>query len=338
MTPLAALVDHPSGWLALAPGNTLFRCPGHAGFIAYRPQGRYRLNLGGVQAAPADRAAVLDAFLDEARASGHRVVALQVRGDEVELFRRRGFAVSQLGSSFGLELKRFRMAGGARMKLRNRVAHARRCGVRVVELGRERERTPAAWSELERISDAWLAAKGSRTLDFLVGELGAPCEAQRRVFVAEADSGRPLGFITYVPAWGTRPGYLHDLTRRLPDAPAGIAELINAVAIERFRAEGCAFLHFGLTPFVVDPTEPSGGSPWLGRILRWLGRREFVYPTRSQLDYKLKWAPDFVEREWIAFERVSPGAFWSLLVATGTVPWPSRPGRSSLARAQQVAS
>jgi lysylphosphatidylglycerol synthetase-like protein (DUF2156 family) len=317
----ASFVDHPSGYLATAPRNTLFVRPGREGFVAYRRHGRYRLNLGGVQAPPDAREALLRSFLDDAHAQGDRVVAVQVRREQVELFRRHGLAANQLGSSYALALDRFSLAGGVREKLRNKLARARRAGVVVVELGRDRPHSPALWSAVEGVSRAWLGAKGAPELEFLVGELGAPGERDRRVFVAE-QGGRVLGFITYGPAWGARPGWLHDLTRRLPDAPPGVLELVNATAAARFAGEGAAFLHFGLTPFVVDEVEPDADSPTLARAIRLLGRHAFFYPARTQADYKLKWAPDVIEREWIAFESVHPGAVWALLAATRSLPWP----------------
>ena len=317
----ASFVDHPSGYLATAPRNTLFVRPGRDGFVAYRRQGRYRLNLGGVQAPAAEREPLLRAFLADARAQGDRVVAVQVRREQVAMFRGHGLAASQLGTSFALDLARFSLAGGARLKLRNKIARARKAGVVAVELGRDRAFSTADGRAVEGVSRAWLDAKGTPELDFLVGELGAPGERDRRVFLAEQD-GRALAFITYVPAWGARPGWLHDLTRRLPDAPPGVMELVNATAAARFASEGARFLHFGLTPFVVDETEPEADSPTLARVIRLLGRHAFVYPARTQADYKLKWAPEVVEREWIAFDRVGLGAVWALLAATRSLPWP----------------
>jgi len=72
----------------------------------------------------------------------------------------------------------------------------------------------------------------------------------------------------------------------------------------------------------VDETEPDADSPALARVIRRLGRHALVYPARSQAEYKLKWAPEVVEREWIAFDRVSLGAVWALLAVTRALPWP----------------
>jgi len=147
------------------------------------------------------------------------------------------------------------------------------------------------------------------------------------VFVALDRAEQPLGFITYVPVWGERPGVLHDLTRRSPDAPSGVMELINAVALARFQAESIRFLHFGFTPFLVGMGGAAVEPPdhWLvPRIVRFVGRwGSAIYPARTQLQYKQKWAPEIVETEYIAFQKVSLGALFALLIATRSLvlPW-----------------
>jgi lysylphosphatidylglycerol synthetase-like protein (DUF2156 family) len=286
-----ALALHPSGFLALSPKNQRFSLG--QDFAAYRDHGRHRFVLGG---APSPR--LLDALVQATEAEGRRLVAVQVRQDDVELYRDAGFGVNQLGTSYSLSLEGFTLGGGARMKLRQKIKRARALGLRARELdGGELRRQ---MEELRRISAAWLREKGGRELDFLVGELQPEA---RRVFVVEAAAGSWLGFITYVPAPG---GWLHDLTRRLPEAPPGAMELCNAAAIERFREEGARRLHFGLTPFVVDEREPPGGSRWLAWMIRALYRwGAAIYPARSQAAYKLKWAPDIVEREYVAARPVS---------------------------------
>jgi lysylphosphatidylglycerol synthetase-like protein (DUF2156 family) len=296
---LHPLALHPSGFLALSPKNQRFALAGEPGFIAYRDHGRHRFSLGG---APSQK--LLAAFVEAGEHEGRRVVAVQVRAEQVGLFREAGFRVNQLGTSYSLSLDGFHLGGGARMKLRQKVKRARALGLRV----REHE---GGLDELQRISAAWLRKKGGRELDFLVGELRLD---GRRVFVVEAPGGERLGFITYVPAPG---GWLHDLTRRVPEAPPGTMELCNAEAIERFRREGARWLHFGLTPFVVDEKEPEGGSRILGWLIRALYRwGAAIYPAQSQEAYKLKWAPDVIEREYVAARPLSARAVFDFLRLT----------------------
>jgi lysylphosphatidylglycerol synthetase-like protein (DUF2156 family) len=319
-------IDHPSGFLALSARNQRFAVDGLPGFIAWRAEGRHRIVVGGVHAPSFCREGILDAFLRESARAGHRVVVVQVREDQATMFRERGFRVDAFGSTFALDLRSFQFAGTRRMKLRNRIKRAREAGILIVELGHDSPLSATMWKRLEETSHSWLATKGGVELDLLVGELGQPGDPQRRIFVAMDGAGDPLGFITYVPAWGSRPGYLHDLTRRAPDAPAGTMELINAVALGRFQSEGVPFLHFGLTPFIVDEVYPR--DHWLvPRMVRWIGRwGAALYPARTQLQYKQKWAPDVAETELIAFQKVSLRALWALLLATRSFvpPWRRR--------------
>lgn len=313
-------VDHPSGALALSPRNQRFVASGLDGLVAYRDQGVHRVVLGGVLGPPRERAALLDAFLAEAEAAGRRVLAVQLRADQVALFSSRGFTVNQLGTSFSLDLRGFSLAGGARVKLRHKLRRARAAGLRVREVGVELPRDEATFEALRRVSRAWLLGKGKPELDFLVGELGGPEDRARRIFVAEDAAGRAIGFVTYVPAGGERPGFLHDLTRRVEDAPPGAMELVNAVALERLRADGARWLHFGLTPFVTCGPEPASASRAVALAVRLLARfGAAVYPAASQAAYKRKWGPTLLEPEHLAGRPLGPRAVLDLLRLTNSL-------------------
>jgi hypothetical protein len=273
------------------------------------------------------RADLLDAFLRDAARDCEQVVALQVRARDVDLFRSRGFRVDAFGSSFALALPRFSFAGTKRMKLRNRIKRARDAGVTVFELGRDRACPPDLWRRLAEISRAWLATKGGHELDLLVGEMGEAGDPNRRLFVALDRQQQPLGFITYVPVWGERPGVLHDLTRRAPDAPAGVMELINATALARFQEEEIRFLHFGFTPFLVGMGGAAVERPdhWLvPRLVRFIGAggARSTRPARS-FSTSRSGRRRSSRAEYIAFQQVSLGALFALLIATRSLvlPW-----------------
>lgn len=315
------VIDHPSGYLALSARNSRYETEGLPGFIAYRECGKHLLMLGGVHApTAASRDELLGGFLAEAEARRRRVVAVQVREGQVELFRARGFTVNQLGTSYGVKLSGFSLAGARNMRLRHKIKRAREAGLRVLEVGREVPADEAVFARLGAVSEAWLRGKGKKELDFMVGEIGGEGDAERRIFLVVDADDRAVGFITYVPAWGERPGYLHDLTRRLPETPAGAMELCNSFAVERFVGERVEYLHFGFTPFIVDEAARAGEHRPLAWVMRMFGRYgRVIYPAQSQVRYKLKWRPDVVEREFIACRPLSLRAFVDLLVLTRSV-------------------
>ncbi|MGW3649380.1 bifunctional lysylphosphatidylglycerol flippase/synthetase MprF [Streptomyces sp. NPDC000878] len=309
---VSAHADNPSAFLALNSGNEFFVDDRHDGVCAFRPAGRHLLQLGGPFAAPGDRAGLLDAFLDRAAGGRRRVIAVQLQADDAKLYAAHGFTVNQMGSSYAVDLARFTLRGSPFVRLRNKISRARRAGVEVTEVG-----LSDVSGELDLIDREWLLGKGkhAKELRFLVGERGGPEQKHQRVFTGTVD-GRIVGYISYSPAFGSRPGWLHDLSRRRADAPPGTMELLNSTAIERFTGEGTEWLHFGFTPFVgLEPSlEMPGASSAVTRVLRFLGERgERVYPAAAQLEYKEKWAPHVVLPEYIAFQgRVRPGALWRL--------------------------
>jgi lysylphosphatidylglycerol synthetase-like protein (DUF2156 family) len=297
---LASHADNPSAFLALNSGNSYFTAPDLDGVVVYRASGRHLVQFGGPFAPAAARLELLTRFREFAAASGKRIVAIQLQRSDGELYAGAGFTVNQVGASYAVDLTAFTLRGTRFVRLRNKISRAHRAGLTVVEADQ------AAWSGAMRELDAkWLRSKGkhAKPLEFLVGEYGGPVQPHRRLFVGLL-GGELAGYISYSPVYGGRAGWLHDLSRRLPAGPPGIMEAINGAAIEAFRAEGAGWLHFGFTPFTgLDPALEVGTS---SRWFRWLAgqlwrRGAAVYPARTQLAYKQKWAPHAVLPEYVAF-------------------------------------
>ncbi|GCB51450.1 bifunctional lysylphosphatidylglycerol flippase/synthetase MprF [Streptomyces sp. NL15-2K] len=313
---LAEHSDNPSSFLALNSGNEYFRDDRFDGACAYRRSGRYVFQFGGPFTAPEHRARLLDSFVKE---TGPRLVAVQLQRADAELYAAHGFTVNQIGASYAVDLSRFTLRGSRFVRLRNKISRARRAGLEVAEVQHDDD-----CSELDRLDDTWLRDKGRhvKELRFLVGQRTGPLQRHRRLFVGRID-GTAVGYITYSPVYGSRPGWLHDLSRRLPDAPPGVMEALNATAMERFVADGADWLHFGFTPFtgLDDQHELPDASRTFTRFARLLADRgQAIYPAASQLEYKEKWAPHAVLPEYIAFlGRPRIGAVWRLLRATNAV-------------------
>ena len=297
--------DHPSGFLTMNAGTRHYTVEGIDGFIAYRDDGRCLHQLCGVLASAADRAILLGAFLDFARSRRRRVCCVQLRAEQIALYERQGFAVNQMGRSYSLDVQRFRTAGTPFMKVRNKIKRARRAGVEIRELGRDAPFGETERRALEGITERWLEGKGERRLlEFMVGEIGTAASEHRRVFAAYHEETM-IGFVSYTRSHGRLAGWMHDLSRRERIVPPGVMELINTVAIERFRGEGVAWLNFGFTPFCgIDEEHDSTATrnPLLSWLLRTLERHgQRLYPALSQIAYKRKWQPMTETPEYVAF-------------------------------------
>ncbi|WP_158854575.1 bifunctional lysylphosphatidylglycerol flippase/synthetase MprF [Saccharothrix deserti] len=311
--------ENPSGFLALNDGNLYFRDPEIDGIICYRSVGRYWIQFGGPIAGAEDRGELFDRFRRSARRANRRVVAVQIPSGDAGLYAERGLRVNQLGMSYAVELADFSLRGKKFVKLRNKISRAGRLGVEPVEVGLDGHE-----AELGEIDRAWLRSKGrfTKEIEFMIGEVGGAAQSMRRLFLARLD-GRPIAYISFSPVYGERPGWLHDLSRRLPDSPPGVMEAINSGAIEKFRAEGVPWLHFGFTPFTgLDPEHglPTA-NPRVDRLFRLLATKgSFLYPAQSQLEYKMKWNPNHLVPDYIAFEgRVSPSMVFSLATVANLI-------------------
>jgi lysylphosphatidylglycerol synthetase-like protein (DUF2156 family) len=244
---LARRAENPSAFLALNDETYHFTVHGVDGVVAYRLAGRRTIvQLGGVFAAPADQGMLLAAFLDFGHVQRRKVVAVQLMRQDAELYASYGFTVNQFGADYARELTGFSLRGKKHMQLRNKVSRARRAGVSVVEAEDGR-----LGPQLEEIDQLWLRSKGRhvKELKLMVGQRGGAAQPSRRLFAALDPAGSVLAYVSFSPVYGTRSGWLHDLSRRRPDAPPGALELIVVTAIETFQAEQASHLHFGFTPF-----------------------------------------------------------------------------------------
>lgn len=293
--------ENPSSFLALNTGNSVFTLPGVDGVAVYRRTGRYLVQFGGPFAAPDDYGKLLSGLRQYARDEQLQLLSVQLQRPDAEQYREAGFTVNQIGASWAVHLPEFTLRGTRFMQLRNKISRALRNGLTIEEL-------PADdWEEaLHTIDSAWLGSKGdhARPLEFLVGQVGGPAQEHRRLFVGSID-GSPVSYISYSPVYGSRSGWMHDLSRRIPGGSPGLMEAINAAAIEKFVNEGVEWLHFGFTPFtgLSEDDELPGSSPsfqWLMHFLWAEGAA--LYPAQSQLDYKQKWAPHAVLPEYVAFD------------------------------------
>ncbi|MHA7961773.1 bifunctional lysylphosphatidylglycerol flippase/synthetase MprF [Streptomyces sp. L500] len=292
--------ENPSSFLAVNEGNSYFTLPGRPGVVVYRPAGSHLIQFGGPFAPDESYEDLLLGFRAFAHDRGLTVSAIQLQERDARIYARHGFTVNQVGASYAVDLNTFTLAGTRYMQLRNKISRALRSGLTIIEADYEQ------WAEgVREIDRLWLPIKGegARPLEYLVGQTGGAMQEHRRLFVGHVD-GELIGYVSYSPVYGSNPGWMHDLSRRRPDSPAGVMEAINKAAIEVFRGEGVPWLHFGFTPFTSlnDDREVEGHSLGFKWLMHYLWENQIVYPASTQLAYKEKWNQSLVLTEYAAFD------------------------------------
>lgn len=298
-----AHADNPSAYFAFNTGNSYFELADEPGLIVYRTVGRYLVQFGGPFAPKEVRTRLLREFVRFAAEQRREIVAVQLQGADAAPYLETGFTINQMGASYAVDLTTFSLAGTKFMRLRNKISRALRTGLEI------REAPFDAWAvEVAELDAAWLSTKGEdvKPLEFLVGQTGGRYQHLRRLFVA-TQGNRLIGYVSYAPVYGSKSGWMHDLSRRQPGSPPGVMEAINKAAIEVFRAEEVGWLHFGFTPFT---SLHAARFPGYSRAFHWFmnylwEHGEHIYPARTQLAYKEKWAPSLVLPEYIAFQHTA---------------------------------
>lgn len=290
--------ENPSSFLAVNEGNRYFTLPGRPGLIVYRPSGQYFIQFAGPFAPEESYLDLALAFAAFTAEQGRKLAIIQLQDRDAKIYARHGFTVNQVGASYAVDLATFTLAGTRYMQLRNKISRARR-SLDIFEADYDQ------WRDgVDNVNRRWLPLKGdgARPLEYLVGQTGGEMQKYRRLFIGVRD-GELAGYVSYSPVYGSNPGWMHDLSRRLPDSPPGVMEACNKAAIDTFQAEGVPWLHFGFTPFtsMSQEREVDGRSPAFAWLMRRLGETGSVYPASTQLAYKDKWNPTLITTEFAGF-------------------------------------
>lgn len=279
---------HPEAHLALEEG--LHHHVREGRVLAYEVRRRTAFAIGGLNAPPGEKAALLESFAATTGRWGVvRQLVFPVRRRELPEVVRAGFRPVQVGVEAWLDLPELAFRGGRYATVRNMDSRARRAGVQVEEVAPETCR-----EELEEVFHRWLASKHpSWRMKLLVGSPGLDAPFDRRYLVARRD-GRVEAFVTLLPG---RPGdWGVDVMARRPDAAAGTMERILVHAVATLRAEGAGRLSLGACPMAGVPLRGEG------RLLRWvfhllyrsrLGNRIFAFRNlfRFKEKFRPRWMP-----------------------------------------------
>ena len=219
---------------------------------------------------------------------------LGVNEQNLTVYQHLGLRVLKIGEESIIRLQEFDVCNLKR-KVRRAERHCAELGI-VSELFAPAE-LPAMYREqAAEISKTWVKTKGGaeRGFSMTLGRLPREDDVDTRILVAR-EGDRVLGFLTFVPVFGSR-GWSLDMMRRRPDTPNGLTEFMVMQAASALRKEG--FEYMSLNFASLSCTQNTIPEP---RALASLRRFLFhnlssVYQLKSLYQFNAKFDPQWSSR------------------------------------------
>jgi lysylphosphatidylglycerol synthetase-like protein (DUF2156 family) len=250
------LAEHGSDTLApfsLRPDKRIFLSQDRRAFLGYTTVAGVALASGSPIGPEDSHAALVDAFVADARRRGLVVAALGVPADGLAIWRDRGFRAHYTGDEAIVDPHTFVLDGRAIRKVRQSVTRLRREGY-CMEMVHGRDLTLARASTLQRIAESWKG--GRRETGFSMAfESAAPDAGRNDLYaLAVAADGEPRGFLHLADVSAGAALSLSAM-RRLEDTPNGLNEFLVVETLAWARAHGyrSVSLNFAAFAAVLDP-------------------------------------------------------------------------------------
>lgn len=300
----AVYMQHGGGefaHLSFSADKHLFWSADHGAVVAYGMV-RDRLVALGSPSGPAAaiKRTILD-FRQFADAQDRVPLFYEVLEPELSLYHDLGFDLFKLGELATIRLAEFSLAGKRWEDLRQAVNRSLK-----EQLEFELVEPPfdtVLMSQIERVSDAWLAAKGAHEKGFSLGRFDADYLAWSPLALVRR-AGEIIAFANLLPPYGPNGTASIDLMRLLDDAPRGTMDFLFARVMQWARDAGHAQFSLGMAPL-----SAVGDNPY-ARINERLAALAFQYGGRfynyqGLRHYKQKFQP-----QWTGAYLAYPRGLW----------------------------
>jgi phosphatidylglycerol lysyltransferase len=260
-------------------------------FIMYAIEGGSFIAMGDPVGTEDERAELAWKF--RALSDRHRgnTVFYEVTDEELPVYVDLGLRLYKLGEEAVVNLPLFGLEGSDRKKLRASVNRLERDGATFDVV--QKENVHAMMPELRRISEEWLADKGTREKGFSLGFFDETYLSRFPIAVVRMN-GALVAFANLWPS-GTKVELSVDLMRYTKDAPAGVMEYLFTKIMIWGKENSFAKFSLGMAPF--SGMDDRVMSPLWNRVGALLFRHgEHFYNFQGLRQYKDKFDPDWSPR------------------------------------------
>lgn len=236
--------DRPDAGFALTGDKAIMMSEDGSAFVMFAVSGGSWIAFGGPVGAATAAEEIGFSFADAARRSGSRPVFYEIGPESVPLMLDLGMALHKMGEEAVVDLTRFTLDGPARKKLRAAHARAGRDGLSLEIMSPPHG--DALISQLQPISDAWLAAKNGREKGFSVGRFDR--DWLNHWPIAVVRQGDQIVAFANLMTTDAHQTCSIDLMRHSAAAPGGTMEFLFTEIMLQLKARGYARFSLGMAP------------------------------------------------------------------------------------------
>jgi phosphatidylglycerol lysyltransferase len=263
---------------------------------------RDRLVALGSPAGPEDaiKRAILD-FRHFADAQDRVPIFYEVLEPDLSLYHDLGFDLFKLGELATIRLDELTLAGKRWEDLRQAVNRSlkERLSFEIVEPPFD----TVLMTEVERVSDLWLADKHGREKGFSLGRFDPDYFAWSPLALVRRDE-EIVAFANVLPRYGISGTASVDLMRQVPDAPRGTMDFLFAKVMQWAKDRGYQSFSLGMAPL-----SAVGDNPY-ARINERLAALAFQYGGRFYNYQGLRRYKEKFEPEWTGSYLAYPRGLW----------------------------
>jgi len=161
----------------------------------------------------------------------------------------------------------------------------------------------ALLSDLERVSEAWLADKGGSEKEFSLGRFDAQYFGWSPLGLVHRD-GELIAFANVLPPYGPEGHASVDLMRHVADAPRSTMDFLFARVMQWAKDQGYAIFSLGMAPL-----SRVGDNPY-ARVNERLAALAFQYGNRFYNYQGVRKYKDKFKPEWIGAYLAYPRGLW----------------------------
>ena len=203
-----------------------------------------------------------------------------------------------VGESGYFKLPEWKPAGDRAKKVRAGVNQARNAGIHVEAYTPSSSSPETTHTEIDALCHLWLETREIDALGWLLELNPFKFSEHKRYFLARNNQGQLQGLLACSPIYARQGWYLEDLIRH-PEADRGVSELLVVEALKQLSAEGARLATLATSPLA--GVEPVDDFKLIARVLKLVYRHlDLFYHFHSLHRFKSKFAPSFIEKEYVA--------------------------------------